>query len=105
MAGFAEVLIELLPTEQGGRRTPVWLSTDNTAPYRPHFRVRGGNGEMLGVEFVDGPDEPVAPGGRTYATVRFVCEPQVCYDELVLGAEFEMLEGGRAVGVGRVTRT
>jgi hypothetical protein len=105
MAGFAEVLIELLPSEQGGRGTPVCLSTDNTVPYRPHFRVRGGKGEMLGVEFVDGPDEPVPPGGRTYATVRFLFEPEVCYDELVLGAQFEMLEGGRrVVGVGQVTR-
>jgi translation elongation factor EF-Tu-like GTPase len=104
MAGFAEVLIELLPTDKGGRRTPIRLSTDNATHYRPHFRVRNGNGEMLGVEFVDGPDEPVAPGGNTYATVRFVYEPEVCYDELVIGAEFDILEGGRVVGVGRVTR-
>jgi len=104
MAGFAEILIELLPTDKGGRRSPICLSTDNATPYRPHFRVRSGNGEMLGVEFVDGPDEPVAPGGSTYATVRFVYEPEACYDELVIGAEFDILEGDRVVGVGRVTR-
>jgi hypothetical protein len=104
MAGFAEVLIELLPTEQGGRRTPICLSTESLTCYRPHFRVRGGNGEMLGVEFVEGPDEPVPPGGSTYATVRFIYEPEVCYDELVLGAEIEILEGGRVVGAGRITR-
>src|SRR5258708_21141443 len=104
MAGFAEVLVEFLPTEKGGRRTPVCLSTDATH-YRPHFRVRNGDGEMLGVEFVDGPDEPVPPGGRTYATVRFLFEPDVCYDALAVGAEFDVLEGGRrVVGLGEVTR-
>jgi hypothetical protein len=103
--GFAEVLIELLPTEQGGRKTPICLSTDSQATYRPHFRVRGGHGEMLGVEFVDGPDEPVPAGGRTYATVRFLYEPEICYDELVVGAEFEILEGNRVIGTGRVTRS
>ena len=104
MAGFAEVLIEMLPTEKGGRRTPICLSTESPTNYRPHFRVRGGTGEMLGVEFVDGPDEPILPGGRTFATVRFVYEPAVCYAELVLGAEFEIVEGGRVVGVGQITR-
>jgi translation elongation factor EF-Tu-like GTPase len=104
MAGFAEVLIELLPTENGGRRIPLYLSANGPTHYRPHFRVRGGNGEMLGVEFIDGPGESVLPGGNTWATVRFIYEPEVCYDELVLGAEFEILEGDRVVGVGRVTR-
>ena len=104
MTGFAEVLIELLPTEKGGRRSSICLSTDSTVLYRPHFRVLGGNGEMLGVEFVDGPDKPVPPGGSTYATVRFVSEPDIRYDELAIGSEFEILEGDRIVGVGRITR-
>ena len=103
MTGFAEVLIELVPTDIGGRTT-VCLSSDTPTHYRPHFRVRGGNGEMLGVEFVDGPDEPVVPGGSAYATVRFVYEPEVCYDQLLIGVEFDILEGGRVVGFGRVTR-
>jgi|SRR5262245_24426290 len=104
MAGFAEVRIEFLPTEKGGRRTPVCLSADSPGYYRPHFRVRGGNGEMLGVEFIDGPDEPITPGTSTFATVRFLFEPDVCYEALVVGAEFELLEGPRVVGIGRVTR-
>jgi translation elongation factor EF-Tu-like GTPase len=104
MAGFAEVLIEFLPMEKGGRRTPIWLSTDSPTQYRPHFRVRDGDGEYLGVEFVDGPDAPVPPGGITYATVRFIYEPEVCYDALVVGARFEVMEGSRVVGTGQVTR-
>lgn len=104
MAGFAEVFIQLLNTEQGGRRTPICLSTDDPSHYRPHLRVIGGNGQLLGVEFVDGPDDPVQPGGSAYATVRFFYEPAVCYAELIPGAQFEVLEGPRVVGLGRVTR-
>ena len=104
MTEFAEVLIELLPTEMGGRRTPICLSTDSESHYRPHFRVCGGDGVMLGVEFVDGPDAPVLPGGQTFATVRFVYQPKVCYGALTEGTQFNILEGSRVVGIGRVIR-
>ena len=46
----------------------------------------------------------MVPGGKTYATVRYLYEPLVSYSELVDGAEFDILEGGRVVGFGRVTR-
>jgi hypothetical protein len=104
MTGFAVVLIELLPTEKGGRSTPVCLSTAELPHYRPHFRVLNGDGEYLGVEFVDGPDDPVLPGCNTYATVRFLYEPGVCYDALVVGAPFEVIEGSCVVGTGKVVR-
>jgi hypothetical protein len=104
MSGFAEVYVEFLPTDKGGRKTPICLSTDVPAHYRPHFRVCNGDGQMLGVEFVNGPDQPIQPGGGTYATVRLIYEPNVCYDALVVGAEFEVLEGPRVVATGRVTR-
>jgi hypothetical protein len=104
MAGFAEVLVEFMPTEKGGRRTPICLSTSGLGHYRPHFRVHYGDGTMLGVEFIDGPDEPIQPGGRAFGTVRFVYEPAVSYDALVVGAGFDVLEGNRIVAIGRVTR-
>lgn len=104
MAGFAEVFVEFLPTDQGGRKTPVWLSEDAPGPYRPHVRMRGGDQTYLGVEFVDGPDEPISPGGKSYATVRFMYEARISYEALVVGAEFDICEGGRVVGSGRVTR-
>jgi translation elongation factor EF-Tu-like GTPase len=94
---YAEVFVEFLPAEAGGRSRPVVLGES----YRPHFRV--GEGELLGVAFVDGPDDPVAPGSGCFATVRFLYAPAVNYDALKLGAEFDVFEGSRKVGAGRVT--
>jgi hypothetical protein len=104
MAGFAEVLVEFLPEECGGRCSPVCLAEDAPSHYMPHLRVTNGDGAFLGVEFVDGPEAPVAPGSATYATVRFMYEPQVSYDALVQGATFDICEGGRVVGTGQITR-
>lgn len=101
MTAIAGVIIEFLTTENGGRRTPICLSREHSAPYRPHFRVRGGNGELLGVEFIEGPDQSVPPGGKICATVAFLHE-KVCYDPLTEGAEFEVLEGSRVVATARV---
>jgi translation elongation factor EF-Tu-like GTPase len=96
---FAEVWVEFLSREAGGRRSPVGL---DDLGYRPHLRV--GDGEYLGVEFVDGPEQPTEPGESTFATVRFLYAPQVDYRALVEGAQFEILEGGRTVGHGHVVR-
>ena len=101
---WAEVEIELLPPEAGGRSVPLNLCNDNPGQYRPHFRVVGGSGELLGVAFMDGPDEPVSPGARTCATVKSLYEPAVSYAELKKGARFEILEGPNVVGYGRVLR-
>jgi translation elongation factor EF-Tu-like GTPase len=104
MSGFAEVLVEFTLTSQGGRESPISLGEDASPHYMPHFVVHNGDGTYLGVEFVDGPEEPVLPGGCTYATVRFIYEPEVSYSALVEGASFDIREGDRTVGSGRVTR-
>ncbi len=104
MDTYAEVWIELLTPEQGGRSLPLHLSTDESRTYKPHFRTVGGDGEYLGVEFVDGPDDPVRPGAGTFATVRFLYAPEVDYRALVPGARFEILEGRRVIGRGEITR-
>ena len=72
--------------------------------YMPHLRIHAADGEYLVVEFVEGPDRMIAPGDGTYATVRFMYEPQVSYDALTVGATFDICEGGRVVGSGRVMR-
>lgn len=104
MHGFAEVFVEFRPTDQGGRQSSVCLGEDSAPHYMPHFCVHHGDGTYLGIEFVDGPDRPIGPGQGTYATVRFMYEPQVSYEALVEGATFDICEGGRIVGSGRVTR-
>jgi translation elongation factor EF-Tu-like GTPase len=104
MPGFAEVFIEFTPTSQGGRHSPVWLGEHAAPHYMPHLVVHDGDGTYLGVELVDGPDHPINPGDRTYATVRFMYEPDVSYEALVEGTTFDIREGGRTVGSGRVTR-
>jgi hypothetical protein len=101
---WAEIRIELLPTEDGGRDVPLNLSNDHPGQYRPHLRVIGGCGEMLGVAFMDGPDDPVPPGGKTQATVKFLYEREISYAALAEGARFEILEGQKVVGYGEIIR-
>src|SRR5262245_44897406 len=105
MAEFwAEVEIELVPAEAGGRPRPLELCNEHPGQYRPHLRVIGGSGELLGVAFMDGPDNPVSPGQKAHATVRALYEPTVSYAELQIGARFEILEGPFVIGHGRVLR-
>jgi translation elongation factor EF-Tu-like GTPase len=105
MAGIAEVFITLRTTEEGGRQTPLHLGEDFSPHYRPHVVVHDGDGEYLGVEFIDGPDRPVNPGDSTYTTIRFMYEDRgLSYDALVVHATFDVREGGRTIAVGRVTR-
>jgi hypothetical protein len=68
--------------------------------YMPHFRV--GDGEMLGVGFIA--IGPIASDGSLRATVRLMYWPQVNYDALQSGASFNVLEGPRVVGHGRVLK-
>lgn len=104
MDRLIEVYVQLLTTEAGGRSSPIMLGEDFHPHYRPHLRVTDGDGTYLGVEFVDGPDRPLLPGESTYATVRLVYEPGVAYEALVPGTRFEIVEGRRVIGSGRVTR-
>lgn len=92
----AKVYVQFIDAKAGGRDV-----TYIKEPYRPHFRV--GDGEYLGVEFFDGPDEPIPPGRGVDAKVRFSYAPSVNYEELKVGVQFQILEGRRIVGVGTVT--
>ena len=98
---YVKVWIELLPVGEGGRRTPLDLSSEWPVAYKPQFRVRGGAGRLIDVEFVAGPSEPVVPGAGAHATVRL--PGNGAHTELVAGAEFDVLEGPRLIGHGRVT--
>jgi len=101
-ARYVKVWIQLLPFDEGGRRTPLDLSSEWPVAYRPQFRVRGGNGRLIDVEFVAGPSEPVTPGAGAHATIR-LANPGRLQSELVAGVEFDVLEGPRLIGFGHVT--
>ncbi|HEX6048234.1 MAG TPA: hypothetical protein VFZ21_03165 [Gemmatimonadaceae bacterium] len=102
-ARYVKVWIELLPVDEGGRRTPLDLSSEWPVAYRPQLRVRGGDGRLLDVEFVAGPSDPVHPGAGAHATIRLPLDHQHSHAELVTGAEFDVWEGPRLIGRGRVT--
>ena len=104
MTSFAQVWIELLASSENGRTTPVYLAGSATAHYRPHLVVHGGDGQMLGVEFVAGPEGPLLPGSAADATVRCLYEPAISYDALLPDATFDVIEGPHTVARGRVIR-
>ncbi|WP_438018875.1 hypothetical protein WMF18_07250 [Sorangium sp. So ce315] len=96
----ARVCLQFISSAVGGRATPAVLSE----AYRPHFRVE--DGEYLGVQFVAGGDAPApigVPGVPIDAQVTFPYAPQVNYEPLRLGVQFQVLEGRRIVGVGVIT--
>lgn len=102
-ARYVKVWLELLPEDEGGRRTPLDLSSEWPVAYKPTLRVHGGSGRLIDVECVAGPSEPIEPGGGGPATIRVPKTNGALYDELVVGAVFEVWEGPRLVGRGRVT--
>jgi translation elongation factor EF-Tu-like GTPase len=92
-----EAEIAFLAPEEGGRRqlpAPPWLYPS----YMPHLTV--GEGDHLGVRFVDGPASK--PGVRARFVLEMMYHPVVCYDPLQPGVEFAVREGNRIVAVGRV---
>lgn len=100
MAGPGDMLqveVVFAPQPEGGRASTPSLKG---GWYRPHL-VAASSDEMLGVEFVDGPAERVVPGRLLCAVARLVY-PGVSYAALSPGSEFQIVEGGRAVGQGRV---
>ena len=68
--------------------------------YRPHLRV--GSGEYLGIEVLRAKEGKAK--GTALAVLRLLYWPQVNYDALSPGASFEVLEGPKVVGGGRVIR-
>jgi len=102
-ARYVKVWINLLPVGEGGRRTPLDLSSEWPVAYCPQFRVRGGDGRLLDVEFVAGPSEPITPGSGAHATIRLPHDNGVSHADLITGAEFDVLEGPRLIVYGRVT--
>jgi hypothetical protein len=97
---LVELELEFLRPAQGGRKQPPQM---NDQQYRPHLRVPPSS-EMLGVEFVRGPESPMPIGVPIRATARFLYEPQVSYAALQSAVAIEVLEGPKVVARGKVIR-
>ena len=90
-----EVEVSFIGPERGGRSIPPHLES---GLYRPHLVI--GDGEYLGVVFC-GP-APLAFGESSVAQCLMAYHPDIDYSSLVPGAAFEVREGARVVGYGRV---
>lgn len=100
MASSGDILqleVVFLPRAEGGRASTPSLKG---GWYRPHLVVPPSD-EMLGVVFVDGPDEPVVPG-QPFSAVARLLYTGVSYVSLLPGTKFQIREGARTVGQGFV---
>jgi hypothetical protein len=92
-----EAEITFLAVKNGGRRllpAPPWAYPS----YMPHLTV--GDGEHLGVRFVDGPAP--SPGVPARFVLEMMYHPAVCYDALRPGVNFAVREGNRVIATGKV---
>lgn len=98
-----DVIVEFVPMDDGRRVRQFYVNGGGRykSGYSPHFRVIGTD-EYLGIQFIYGPDKPVNPGEFVTAKVWLMYYPNVSYDELRVGQEFEILEGALIVGIGCV---
>jgi elongation factor Tu len=86
-----EANVYILSKEEGGRHTPFYDS------YRPQFYFR--TTDVTGVVSLPEGTEMVMPGDNTEMTVTLI-QP-IAMEE---GLMFNIREGGRTVGAGRVTK-
>ena len=90
------VLVQFLSEDEGGRKSLLYLNG-----YRPHFRVIGDT-EYLGIQFIEGTDKIINPKEWISSKVYLIYYPNVSYEKLRIGKEFEILEGAKIVGIGTV---
>ena len=91
------ILIVFQPSTEGGRTTMPFLKGGG---YRPHLIVPPSE-EMLGIEFIDGPEQMIAPDQPISAIARLAYQG-ISYTSLCPGAKFQIREGARTVGHGCV---
>lgn len=85
MSDFIEALVLLLPSEAGGRLTPI---APRDGSYRPFIRLRDDE-KMLRVRFIEGPPA-IAPGDS--ARVVLEVENELDRGSLSSGTELDLIE-------------
>ena len=88
--------ITLYKTQDGGRNSPF------NEGYCPHLRCNG-DGEYLGVRIIN-QKTWVSPGESTVVEIGLMYYPDVNYSELIINAEFAIVEGTKVIGTGKVVR-
>jgi hypothetical protein len=102
MSEYVSLRIRLLSPGENGRTTPI-AGSAHPAAYKPHLRV-GGDGEYLGVAFVDGPPW-IHPGEEAEVTAALIYTGTgVDYSGLQAGASISVVEGSHTVARGHVLR-
>ncbi len=90
--------ITLVPTEAGGRRTPI------LSGYRPQFYFDGEDYECRSVEII--PERSLSPGETANVRIRLSEFARAALrDRVEPGMTFELHEGRTSVASGVVTRT
>lgn len=89
MSGFVEILVTLLPSDAGGRTSPV---APRNGTYRPE--VRSAQGDLARVRFLEGPPQ-IAPGDAALVVAEIESDRA-----LRAGEELDLIEpGDRHVGI------
>lgn len=94
-----KALIALLPTEDGGRQTPIFFG------YRPNHAFRFVETD-LPVQFQIGEisfegDPGIAPGERREVMIRFLDNPYLSVNFRV-GTRWQLQEGAKVIGEGEI---
>lgn len=100
MSDFLEALITLLPSEAGGRASAIY---PRNGSYRPFVSA---GGERLRIRVIEGPPS-IAPGheGQIVAEIESGAPPPSAFvRDLAAGAELELIENERCVGILSVMR-
>ena len=96
MGDFAEAFVTFLPSEVGGRHTPIAPREGNYYPF-----LRLGDARLC-VRFIEGPSS-IAPGDGARVVVEVEVPPGQ-QSPLVVGMELDLLDSDRVVGIFTVAR-
>ena len=98
MREVLEAEVSFLDPESGGRQEPPIL-----VGYRPTCSIEGyPANEHVGISFQDGPSEWPGWGVPFKSIVTLLFYPHAWYERLSVGSHFNIREGERVVGRGRV---
>lgn len=96
MANFLEAMLTLLPSDAGGRASHI---SPREGSYRPY--ALSADGDRLRIRVIEGPPS-IAPGNAGRVVVEV--EPPVSHNGIAAGAEYELIEHERRVGILTVMR-